>query len=97
MSKHEVRQSIKSQVLMVFFLPVILAGIHVAAAFNIIKQLMAMLNLSNTKLFMTGTAVTMLVFVIVYAIVYEQKSTLITLLSNTITCHYLPDSSRRNV
>lgn len=70
MSKHEVRQSIKSQVLMVFFLPVILAGIHVAAAFNIIKQLMAMLNLSNTKLFMTGTAVTMLVFVIVYAIVY---------------------------
>lgn len=52
MSKHEVRQSIKSQVLMVFFLPVILAGIHVVAAFNIIKQLMAMLNLSNTRLFM---------------------------------------------
>ena len=72
MSKHEVRQSIKSQVLMVFFLPVILAGIHVAAAFNIIKQLMAMLNLSNTKLFMTGTAVTMLVFVIVYGLTARE-------------------------
>ena len=39
MSKKEVRQSIRSQVLLVFFLPLIMAVIHLAFAFKIITKL----------------------------------------------------------
>ena len=74
MSKREVKASIRSQVLTVFFLPLITATIHVAAAFPIIEKLLNLLNLSNTSLFIWCLIVTVCVFAIVYAIVYSLTS-----------------------
>lgn len=70
MSKAEVKKSIKSQVLMVFFLPLLTAVIHIAFAFKVITKLLTVLNLTNVPLFAICTAGTILVFAIFYAIVY---------------------------
>ena len=71
MSKKEVKDSIKSQVLIVFFFPLVMAIIHVAAAFPMITRLLAIFNLTNITLFAITTLVTILVFVIIYIIVYS--------------------------
>jgi putative ABC transport system permease protein len=70
MSKSEVKKSIRSQVLMVFFLPLVTAVIHIAFAFKVITKLLALLNLTNVPLFAICTLGTILVFAIFYAIVY---------------------------
>ena len=70
MSKAEVKKSIRSQVLMVFFLPLATAVIHIAFAFKVITKLLALLNLTNVSLFAICTVGTILVFAIFYAIVY---------------------------
>ena len=71
MSKKEVRQSIRSQVLLVFFLPLIMAVIHLAFAFKIITKLLSVLNLTNISLFFMYTVGTVAVFAIIYAIIYS--------------------------
>lgn len=70
MSKKEVRHSIRSQVLTVFFLPLITAIIHIIVAFKVITKLLAVLNLVNVPLFMACTIITVAVFAVFYAIVY---------------------------
>ena len=70
MTRTEVRQSIRSQVLLVFFLPLITAGIHVAAAFPAISRMLALFNLTNTWLFFWCTAICFVIFAVFYAIVY---------------------------
>ncbi|MGN1376859.1 MAG: FtsX-like permease family protein [Dorea sp.] len=71
MSKREVRRSIQSQVLNVFFLPLVTAVIHIAFAFKVITKLLAVLNLTNVSLFLNCTIVTVAVFAVFYAIVYS--------------------------
>lgn len=70
MSGDETKSVIKNQILLVFFLPIVMAAIHICFAFDIIKKLLAMLNLSNVRLFAGCTVATIGVFVIVYSIVY---------------------------
>lgn len=74
MSKDEIKKSIGSQVLMVFFLPLITAVIHIAFAFKVIVKLLAALNLTNVTLFMFCTAGTIIVFALFYAAVYFVTS-----------------------
>ncbi|MCI8377588.1 MAG: ABC transporter permease [Lachnospiraceae bacterium] len=70
MSHEEVKASIHSQVLMVFFLPLVVAGIHVAAAYPIVSKLLLMLNLLNTKLHIACIAGCYLVFAVMYMLIY---------------------------
>ena len=70
MSRQEVKQSIRSQVLLVFFLPLIMAVVHLAFAFRIITKLLSVLNLTNVSLFFMCTVGTVVVFVIIYAVIY---------------------------
>lgn len=70
LGKAEVKQSIRSQVLMVFFLPLVTAVIHIAFAFKVITKLLTLLNLTNVKLFAICTAGTILIFAVFYTIVY---------------------------
>ena len=71
MSKKEVRQSIRSQVLLVFSLPLIMAVIHLAFAFKIITKLLSVLNLTNVSLFFMYTVGTVAVFAVIYAVIYS--------------------------
>ncbi|MDD2494253.1 MAG: ABC transporter permease [Tissierellia bacterium] len=70
MSRDEVKRAIKSQVLMVFFLPLITAIIHIAFAFNVITRLLAIFNLTNVPLFALCTVSTIVVFAIIYTLLY---------------------------
>ena len=70
MSQREVKRAIRSQVLSVFFLPLIVAVIHIAVAFTVITKLLGMLNLTNVPLIFLSTVITVIVFAIFYGIVF---------------------------
>ena len=71
MTKAEVKRAIRSQVLTVFFLPLIVAGIHVAVAFHMISLILALLNMVNVNLYLICTAACFLVFAAMYVLVYS--------------------------
>ena len=70
MSKKEVKASIRSQILKVFFLPLVMACIHLAAAFPMMNRLILLFGMSNAPLFAICTVVTVGVFAVIYLIVY---------------------------
>lgn len=74
MSNDEVKKSITSQVRMVFFLPIILAACHLAAAFPLLRRLLVMFNLTDVKLIAICMSATFLVFVAIYYIVFKITS-----------------------
>ncbi len=51
MSRREVRQTINSQVRMVFFLPLAAAALHILMAFSMIRKLLLLFSLTDVKLF----------------------------------------------
>lgn len=70
MTQSEVKGSIRSQILTVFFMPLVTAGIHVTFAFPMMKKILQLMNLTNTKLFAICTIGSFLVFALIYGIVY---------------------------
>jgi putative ABC transport system permease protein len=70
MSREEVRHAIKNQVLMVFFLPLVVAVVHIAFAFNVITRLLTIFSLTNVPLFALCTVATIIIFAIIYTFVY---------------------------
>ncbi|SHH86140.1 putative ABC transport system permease protein [Sporobacter termitidis DSM 10068] len=70
LSRTEVKKAIRSQVLTVFFLPLVAAGIHILAAFKMITKLLFLLNLTNVPLFALCTLGTLVAFAAIYAVVY---------------------------
>ncbi len=65
-----VRKTIRTQVLLVFFLPLLTAGVHILFAFPMIARLLTLFSLSNIALFGVCTAVTLILFAVIYTIVY---------------------------
>lgn len=74
MSSKEVKAAIGSQVRTVFFLPFVMAAIHLAAAFPMLSRLLAMLSLYNKRLFALCLLATLLVFGVIYFIVFKVTS-----------------------
>ncbi len=74
MSNDEVKATIRSQVRTVFFLPILMAAIHVGMAFPMIKRLLSLFSLSNTALFAGCMAGTILVFALIYLLVFLKTS-----------------------
>ena len=70
LSREEVRTAIRSQVLMVFFLPIVVAAIHIAFDFNMVEKLLTLFYLHDTALTALCTLGTLLVFFLVYGVVY---------------------------
>ena len=74
MSNDEVKATTRSQVRTVFFLPILMAAIHVGMAFPMIKRLLSLFGLSNTALFAGCMAGTILVFALIYLLVFLKTS-----------------------
>ena len=74
MSNDEVKATIRSQVRTVFFLPILMAAVHVGMAFPMIKRLLSLFGLSNTALFAGCMAGTILVFTLIYLLVFLKTS-----------------------
>jgi len=71
LSRGEIKKTIRFQVLSVFFLPLIMAVIHIAAAFPVICKLLTIFNMTNVPLYAICTALTILVFAVCYAMIYS--------------------------
>ena len=74
MSHSEVKKSIRSQVLTVFFLPLGAAVVHLAFAFKVITKLLMIFSLTNVPLYAVCTLLTIFAFAVLYAIVYALTS-----------------------
>lgn len=70
MSHTEVKQSIQMQILTVFFLPLIMAGIHMAFALPIIVRMLKLFGFFNTTLFVLCALGCFLIFAVLYGIIY---------------------------
>lgn len=70
MTRKEVKQSINSQVLTVFFLPLITAGIHLAFAYPLISKILLLMSATEESLLILVTVCCYLVFALFYVIVY---------------------------
>lgn len=74
LEKKDIRRSINSQVLTVFFLPLIMAGIHIAFALPLISKLMNLLYFDNMNLFIFTTIICFSLFALIYCVVYVLTS-----------------------
>lgn len=62
------------QILTVFFASLVMAGIHLCFAFPVIKEILNMFNLTNTRLFVATTVETFIVLAVLYTIIYKVTS-----------------------
>lgn len=74
MTSKDIRKSINSQMLTVFFLPLITAALHVSFAFPMVQKLLAMFNLHNVTLSLIVTGGAIVIFGLFYALVYKITS-----------------------
>lgn len=70
MDTRTVKKSIGTQVLMVFFLPLLVAGVHVTVAFPMVSRMLQLFSLQNTRLFALCVVITFMIFAVVYVVVY---------------------------
>ena len=74
LNKREVKKTINSQVLTVFFLPLVVAEIHIVFAFPMIEKMLRLLYLDNTNLYIMTTVICFGVFALVYVLIYFLTS-----------------------
>ena len=74
MSRQEVRRTIRKQVLLVFFLPLAVAGLHMAVVFPLLTGILRILMLFSVKLFVICTLGTFAVFALIYTLIYLGTS-----------------------
>lgn len=70
MSQKEVKQTIRSQVLIFFFLPLVVAVMHMAFAFKLIVKMFSAIVLSEMQLFVWCTVIAVIILTIIYSIIY---------------------------
>lgn len=74
MSTKEIRKTINSQVLTVFFIPLVVTGIHMVFAFHIISLLINAMGVFNNELLIVISAAAFIVFAVIYVIAYKITS-----------------------
>ena len=71
MTRQDIKKSINSQILTVFFIPLLLAGIHLAFAFPLVWQLLTMFSLTNKRLAICTNIGAFLIFCVFYVVIYR--------------------------
>ncbi len=71
LSKSEVKKSINSQILTIFFLPLAVAGMHLAFSYPIIRRMFMLIELANASLFAICMAASFLVFAVLYRLIFS--------------------------
>lgn len=74
MTKHDIKKSINSQILTVFFVPLIFAGLHLAFAFPMVWKILRIFEISNLSFVIFTTVVAFLVFALFYVILYKMTA-----------------------
>ena len=75
MTRREVKKSINSQVLTVFFLPLLVAGLHLGFAFPLISKILGLMATGGTVKFLINVTIgCYLIFAFFYVVVYMVTS-----------------------
>lgn len=74
MTKTDIRKAINSQLLLVFFLPLLFAGLHLGFAFPFVHKMLMLFNLTNLKLLIGTTVITFAIYAVFYTLVYRITS-----------------------
>lgn len=74
MTKKEIRKVINAQVLFMFFIPLVVAVVHLCAAFPMLHKILILMTLNNLTLSLIVTAIVVVIFALFYAIVYKLTS-----------------------
>ena len=74
MTAADIRRSVNSQLLTVFFLPLAGAALHMAFAFPMIRRMLLLFRLTNTGLFVATVLISFAVLAVVYTLVYKATS-----------------------
>ena len=74
MSNVEVKSAIETQIRMVFFLPIVVAVLHVVAAFPLIRRVLSLLIMDSGQLFVWCLVTTVLAFAVIYYVVFRITS-----------------------
>lgn len=74
MTNREIKSAINSQVLKVFFLPLVAAGVHMLFAFSMIAKMLNIFDFYNVELFAVVTLIGFAVFALLYVLFYKITS-----------------------
>ena len=74
LDEKQTKRTIRKQIVTVFFLPLIFAFCHVAAAFHMLSLIVALLGVTNTPLLIQTTIITCSVFLLAYILVFLLTS-----------------------
>ena len=74
LTDREIRRSINSQLLTVFFLPLLFAGLHLCFAFPLIEKILLLFGFLNNKLFILTTLISFAAFAVFYTVIYRMTS-----------------------
>ena len=70
LTDRQIKQSIRSQVLMIFFAPLAVATLHTVVAYPFIEKILKLFLATDNNVFLIALAVTIAVFAVFYLIVY---------------------------
>lgn len=70
LTDRQIKQSIRSQVLMIFFAPLAIATLHTVVAYPFIEKILKLFLATDNNVFLIALAVTIAVFAVFYLIVY---------------------------
>ena len=70
LTQRDVKSSIRSQVLLVFFLPIAVAAIHILFDFNLVARMLTLFGVRTIATVALCTVGTLLAFLAVCAVVY---------------------------
>jgi putative ABC transport system permease protein len=74
MTRKEIKKAVNSQVLTVFFLPLLIAGLHLAFAFPLVSKILALMMIYDIPLLIMVNIASFLVFGLLYILVYRVTS-----------------------
>ena len=74
LDEKQTKHTIRKQIVTVFFLPLIFAFCHIAAAFHMLSLIVALLGVTNTPLLIQTTIITCSVFLLAYILVFLLTS-----------------------
>ncbi len=74
MTRQDIRRSVNSQMLTVFFLPLVMAGLHLGFAFPCISKILKLFAFDNLRLNITVNIACFSLFGLLYAVVYKITS-----------------------
>ena len=71
MTQRDIKKSVNSQILTVFFIPLLLAGVHLAFAFPMVWKILTMFSLTNKRLAICTNIGAFLIFCVFYVVIYR--------------------------